>query len=126
MFDQAFPILSTPDLQRALGFYRDLLDATVTYRFPPTGDPVFVSLDIGSSHLGIGHNPTTAAGGDGQRVALWVYATSCDEAVQRLRAGGVTVLAEPADQPWGERVATVQDPDGNTVLIGQRPDPPTD
>ena len=22
MFDQAFPILSTPDLQRALGFYR--------------------------------------------------------------------------------------------------------
>lgn len=125
MFDQAFPILSTPDLQRSLGFYRDLLDGCVSYRFPETGDPVFVSLDLGSSHLGIGHNPATATGGDGQRFVLWVYATSCDEAVQRLRAGGVTVLEEPVDQPWGERVAIVQDPDGNTVMIGQRADPPT-
>jgi uncharacterized glyoxalase superfamily protein PhnB len=27
---------------------------------------------------------------------------------------------EPADQPWGERVARVLDPDGNEVIIGQR------
>jgi lactoylglutathione lyase len=34
----------------------------------------------------------------------------------------VEVVEEPADQPWGERVARVLDPDGNVVLIGQRAD----
>jgi len=54
-------------------------------------------------------------------VVLWVYADDCDAAVDRLRAAGVTVLAEPADEPWGERVARVLDPDGNQVLIGSPP-----
>jgi lactoylglutathione lyase len=31
----------------------------------------------------------------------------------------VEIAEEPADQPWGERVARVLDPDGNLVLIGQ-------
>jgi lactoylglutathione lyase len=35
-----------------------------------------------------------------------------------LRGAGVPVVAEPADQPWGERVASVRDPDGYTVHIG--------
>jgi lactoylglutathione lyase len=30
------------------------------------------------------------------------------------------VLEEPADQPWGERIARVPDPDGNMVIIGAR------
>ncbi len=38
----------------------------------------------------------------------------------RLRGAGVTIVEEPVDQPWGERVARVRDPDGNDVLIGQR------
>ena len=120
MFTEAFPILTGPDLPRALGFYRDLLDATVEYQFPPEGDPVHVALRLGGSHLGLGHDPSVAAGGDDQRCAMWVYADDCDAAVERLRAGGVRVTAEPEDQPWGERVARVLDPDGNEVIIGQR------
>ncbi|MEV4411558.1 hypothetical protein [Catellatospora sp. NPDC049609] len=30
------------------------------------------------------------------------------------------VLAEPAEQPWGERIALVADLDGNTVMLGAR------
>jgi lactoylglutathione lyase len=37
-----------------------------------------------------------------------------------LRDAGVVILEEPTDQPWGERVARVQDPDGNEVIIGAR------
>jgi lactoylglutathione lyase len=123
MFTEAFPIISTPDLQRALGFYRDLLDGEVTYRFPPEGEgePGYVAMDIGSTHLGIALSPDADADAGGQRIALWVYADSCDEAVERLRAGDATVVEEPRDEPWGERVARVLDPDGNEIIVGQRP-----
>jgi lactoylglutathione lyase len=124
MFDEAFPILSTPDLPRALGFYRGLLGGVVTYQFPPTGDPVYVSVDIGRSQLGLGADPEAATGPIRQRFSMWVYAADCDAAIERLRAAGTPIVAEPADQPWGERVATVADPDGNTVIVGQRPTEP--
>ena len=51
MFDDAFPIISTPDLERALGFYRDLLGGVVEYEFPADGEPGYVSLRIGTAHL---------------------------------------------------------------------------
>jgi lactoylglutathione lyase len=38
-----------------------------------------------------------------------------------MRADGVTVLREPTDMPWGERVAYVTDPDGNPVALAQSP-----
>ena len=123
MFTSAFPILSTPDPQRALGFYRDLLDGKVGYQFPPDGDPGYVGLELGASHLGIGLDPTATAGPEGQRMSLWIYADDCDAAVDRLRAAGVAVIDEPADQPWGERIARVHDPDGNVVIIGSAPSP---
>ncbi|MGQ0608917.1 MAG: VOC family protein [Chloroflexota bacterium] len=120
MFTELFPILATADMPRALGFYRDLLGGTIEYEFPgPEGEPAYVSLDIGASHLGIGVSPGGSADG-ARNVSLWVYAGDCDAAVERLRAAGVTVTEEPADQPWGERIARVLDPDGNEVIIGQR------
>jgi lactoylglutathione lyase len=123
VFTEAFPIIATADLERALGFYRDLLDGRVEYRFPPDGQPVYVALNVGSSHLGIAEDAEAQPGAGGQRLALWVYAEDCDAAVERLRAGAATVTEEPADQPWGERVARVLDPDGNEVIVGQRSSP---
>jgi lactoylglutathione lyase len=119
MFTSMFPILVTADLNAALGFYRDLLGATVTYEFPgPDGVPGYVGLELGSSHLGIGRDPEAAAE-PSERFSLWVYADDCDAAIERLRTARVTIVSEPADQPWGERVARVLDPDGNMVIVGQ-------
>ncbi len=120
MLDEMFPILSTPDMSRALGFYRDLVGGTVTYQFPPEGDPGYVAIDIGRSHLGIGQQ-TEPGEQRNDRVALWFYTSDCDAAAARLRDGGAEVLAEPADQPWGERMAIVLDPDGNRLMIATRP-----
>jgi uncharacterized glyoxalase superfamily protein PhnB len=115
-----FPILVTRDLGAALGFYRDLLGGTVTYEFPgPDGEPGYVGLEVGSSHLGIGRDPD-ANDAPSARFSIWAYVDDCDATVERLRAAGVTVVEEPVDQPWGERVARVLDPDGNAVFIGQR------
>jgi lactoylglutathione lyase len=122
MFQEAFPILSTGDMPRSLGFYRDLLGFEVTYQFPPDGEPGYVALELGRSHLGIGLDPELATDGRGgaRRVTLWVYAEDCDAAVEHLRAHGVAVVAEPADQPWGERMAEVADPDGHRVIVASR------
>jgi lactoylglutathione lyase len=32
----------------------------------------------------------------------------------------VPIDDEPTDQPWGERMARVRDPDGNEVIVGSR------
>lgn len=120
MFTSSFPILSSPNLEQAPGFYRDLLGGVVGYQFPPSGEPLYVGLEIGSTHLGLAFDPETKAGPRGQRLSLWVYADDCDAAIDRLRTSGIRVLEEPTDQPWGERVARVHDPDGNEVLVGSR------
>jgi lactoylglutathione lyase len=119
MYDELFPILTTNDMNRALGFYRDLLGAWVDYQFPAEGDPVYVGVRLGPSQFGIGlADPAGETVND--RITLWVYAADVDAAIGQLRAAGVTVVAEPADQPWGERMARVSDPDGNAVIVGQR------
>jgi lactoylglutathione lyase len=119
MFTTIFPIITTNDLPAALAFYRDLLGATVAYEFPgPDGEPGYVGLELGTAHLGIGRDPAATAA-PSPRFSLWVYTDDCDAAVERLRTAGVTIVEEPTDQPWGERVARVLDPDGNLVLVGQ-------
>jgi lactoylglutathione lyase len=121
MISEVFPILSTTDLTRALAFYRDLLGGTVAYEFPgPDGVTVYAGIDIGPSHVGIGFSPYLVDTPRPRAMSLWLYTDDCDGAVEHLRSAGVQVTEEPTDQPWGERVARVLDPDGNEVIIGQR------
>ena len=49
-----FPVLTTADLAASLRFCRGLLGGTLVYQFPAEDPAVFVSLDLGSGHLGIG------------------------------------------------------------------------
>lgn len=119
MADDLFPIVSTADLDASLQFYRDLLGGIVSYESPgPDGRTVYAGLDIGRSHIGLGRDPGAAAGAGS--VDLWVYVDDCDATVERLRTAGVPVLEEPLDQPWGERVALVEDPNGIRVRVGTR------
>ncbi len=121
---RAFPMLSTEDLGRALVFYRDLLGGTETYRFPEGEQPAFVALHLGESEIGLGAIGSAAPlhgqplrPAQGHRIELCVYVDDVDATVERLRAAGVPVLLEPTDQPWGERVAYVADPDGNLLML---------
>ena len=113
MSDRAFPIISVRDLGAVRRFYEDLGFAQ-TYQFPPDGEPGFVTMERGSSSIGIGAGGAT----DDDRFGLWVYVDDVDATLERLRAAGAPVVAEPQDQPWGERVARTRDPDGNLVYLG--------
>jgi lactoylglutathione lyase len=118
-----FPMLSTLDLDRALDFYGGLLGGVETYRIPDE-QPVFVVLRLGDSEIGLGRitgapalhgQPQRPA--QGHRIELCVYVDDVDATVARMRTAGVRVLVEPVDQPWGERIAYVVDPDDNLVML---------
>lgn len=98
-FTAAFPILSTRDVGRLLGFNQGLLDGEIGYRFPADGDPVFVTIRIGEDDLGIAAAEAAPEGTGGQRFAMWIYADDCDAAIERIRAAGVAVVDEPATSP---------------------------
>jgi len=117
-----FPMLSAADLPSSIAFYRDVLGGTLAYGFPED-DPVFVTLRLGESEIGIGglggeplhgraQRPAT-----GHRVELCVYVDDVDAAVATARVASVPVVLEPVDQPWGERIAYLEDPDGNLVML---------
>jgi lactoylglutathione lyase len=117
-----FPILYADDLPRTLDFYRDLVGFSETFRFPDEGEPEFVALELDGSELAIGRAAEPLHGKrlrpvSGHRFELCVYTDDVDAAVERLRGAGVPVLVEPADQPWQERLAYVEDPDSNPVMI---------
>jgi len=118
---ELFPVVATRDLDRALGFYRDLLGGTVSFEFKgPDGSPAYVGVDVGRSHLGIGFVADPAEPPLPRPISLWIYVEDCDAVVGMMRRSGVPIREEPTDQPWGERVARVVDPDGNEVVIGAR------
>jgi lactoylglutathione lyase len=115
-FRDAFPILQSADLERAVAFYTERLGFDLSYGFPES-DPVFVVVTLDSFSLGLARAEGTSESG---RVALWLYCNDVDAELDALRAAGIEVVKEPADTEWGERMASVLDPDGNEVFLGQR------
>jgi lactoylglutathione lyase len=119
---RAFPVLYARDVEAVAGFYARLGFAE-TFRLPaPDGTPGFVALRRDDAELGVTteDSPRLLAGvepGPGPRHELFVYVADVDATVADLRAAGATILREPVDQPWGERVAFAADPEGNVVSL---------
>ena len=111
-FREAFPVLAVGDVERAAAFYVENLGFEQVYRFPTEGEPDFVFLKL--EPLGIG---LAAAEGEDRRMTLCVYTDDVDAAAESLRAAGAEEVDPPADQEWGERMATFRDPDGYLVQV---------
>jgi lactoylglutathione lyase len=116
-FRDAFPIFHTTDIERLAAFYCDQLGFERGYRFPDEGAAAFLVVSLGALSIGL----TRTQGPDEVgRVDLWLYTDDVDREVERLRESGRKVIDEPADREWGERMATVADPDGNLLHLGSR------
>jgi lactoylglutathione lyase len=50
---------------------------------------------------------------------MYVYVDELETTLATLTSAGVAILREAEDMPWGERIATVADPDGNPVALCQ-------
>jgi lactoylglutathione lyase len=55
----------------------------------------------------------------GPRFERYVYVEELQATFDRVAAAGVQVLRDAEDMPWGERIATSADPEGNSVAVCQ-------
>jgi lactoylglutathione lyase len=119
---RAFPVLYAKDVEKVAGFYATL-GFEEHVRLPgPDGGAGFIGLRRDAAELAVvtEDSPRMLAGvepGPGPRHELFVYVEDVDAAVAGSSAAGGSVLKEPADMPWGERVGFVADPEGNVVSL---------
>jgi predicted enzyme related to lactoylglutathione lyase len=110
------PIIVTHDLERLARFYTGVASATETRRTPDVGPTFYLGLRIGDSELGI-VSDGSVAGTPAGRVVLSIEVPDVDAALSRVEAHGGQAPAPANDMPWGQRVAHVQDPDGNALNL---------
>jgi lactoylglutathione lyase len=118
--DRAFPVIFATHVSVTAAFY-EALGFLRHFQLPAHGDPGYVGLRRGVHELAVVDAEWPAdqygtAVGRAPRFEMFVYVEDVDRAVEQLR-DQATVLREPADMPWGERVAYVTDPDGNPVAL---------
>jgi uncharacterized glyoxalase superfamily protein PhnB len=91
-------------LQKAFGFTRGVVlpgtDGQPRYAEMRHGDSVVMLVPKGDA--------TSATGG---AAALYTYVADVDKVLTKARATGAGV-SDAEDRPWGDRTATVTDPDG--------------
>lgn len=129
-------LLSVGDLEQSRRFYGDLLGLSVEMEVPghlleySVGNVSLMlhkdmlhkdassqdagNQDAGNQDAGDANaiRPNPAAGVD-----IYLGVTDVDHAIGWLRTEGVTILEEPATQPWGKRDACVLDPDGYRIHL---------
>ncbi|MFJ8871805.1 VOC family protein [Streptomyces sp. NPDC102473] len=116
------PVILTADQDVLLGFYTKLFGAEEIFRVPEEGPVFYRGLRIGDTDLGLVAK-TDLGTGAAPRMLLSIGVDDVDETLGRVEALGGSVRSGPHDMPWGQRVAHIQDPDGNPVNLTQ-PIPP--
>jgi len=106
------------DVQRALGFYRDLLGFKLVDEFRHEGNPVYARLRSpggdGTIALHLA-GPGTPLASDGVR--LYFEIRELDDFCRKLQAKGFYITQMPRMMPWGWRHAYLNDPDGHEISL---------
>jgi lactoylglutathione lyase len=121
---RTFPVTYAADVEAVASFW-ELLGFRRHVQLPPEGEPGYVGLARnGGGELAVTHRQWALdryglAPGSGPRFEMYVYVDDLDATIAELVKADVTVLRGTEDMPWGERIATVVDPEGNPVALCQ-------
>lgn len=106
------------DVQRALGFYHDLLGFKLIEDFRYEGKPVYARLRAPGGdgtialHLAGPDQPLTSEG-----VRLYFEVRDLDGFCHKLQARDFYITQMPRMMPWGWRHAYLNDPDGHEISL---------
>jgi predicted enzyme related to lactoylglutathione lyase len=103
-------VVSVAQLPSALGFYRDVLG------LQGEDDAGFARLTTGIDEWELLLHERPSAPSDAS-VAVSFAVPDLDATCRSWAERGGVVVDQPADQPWGERMAVVRDPDGHLVCL---------
>ncbi|MDF1595448.1 MAG: VOC family protein [Acidimicrobiia bacterium] len=89
---------------------------------PATRRPDHVSFEFGAFRLTIGvHDEVWGRATDPLRLMINLAVEDIAESFMRLQKLGVPFTRPPESESWGGRIATLSDPDGNTIQLLQLP-----
>jgi len=108
-------IVSVTDLASSQAFYVDLLGFA---HVATQGDMSILRISAGLD-LNLHQRPTTISDA---AVALSFAVDDVDGVCASWAQACGVIIDEPDEQPWGERMAVVRDPDGHIVCLVQRRD----
>jgi catechol 2,3-dioxygenase-like lactoylglutathione lyase family enzyme len=118
------PVVKSTRISRSLAFYTEVLDFQLVGVWPEPTDPAYAILTREGREL---HLSSHAGDGVvGQHLIVLTRDVDADFAAAIARGLDRSARADspihqgPVDQTWGTRDATVDDPDGNTVIFVQR------
>lgn len=104
-------IIFCADVERSVRFYRDALG--LEERDNGGDTEVVVPVADGGS-FGLLLHPGTPE----KTTSLGTFRVAdVDTMIEKLRAAGYRISAEPTDEPWGVRLAGVLDPDGHGLSL---------
>jgi catechol 2,3-dioxygenase-like lactoylglutathione lyase family enzyme len=103
------PTFFVPDLRRSVEWYRDVLGFTVAFLHDE-----YAGVELGRARIHLAQHRPPLRGAAYLRLQSGV-----DEYVAAIEARGQRLTAALKDHDYGMREATVRDPDGNDLYIGQ-------
>jgi PhnB protein len=112
------PYLILKNCAAAIELYKHAFGATEKMRMPrPNGTIAHAEIHMGDSVVMLAdENPEIGAWSiehyGGSPVSLLIYVDDCDAVYKQALGAGASSLREPADQPYGDRMAGVKDPFG--------------
>ena len=118
---EASPSFTVNDLEKSLGWYRDVLGFGVEETWKDDAGKVMgVSLRAGGVSLMLGQDDwkkgRDRAKGEGFRIFCKTKG-SVDALAERIEAKGGRLDHGPTDEPWGVRDISLTDPDGFKITI---------
>ena len=126
------PSLAIRGAAKAIDWYKEVLGAREIMRMPmPDGKIGHAELEFGDSKVMLADEAEewgnfSPAKLGGSAVTLYLYVEDVDGTVNKARSAGATVRMEPADQFYGDRVGSFNDPFGHIWTIAKHVEDVTD
>jgi lactoylglutathione lyase len=117
-------VLFVEDLERAKAFYRDKVGLKLKsedqgFAEFSLDNTTVALLDIPTAQSMVIKDSIAATRPSGARFQVAVYVDNVNAIYEEFKKRGVKFIKAPTDQPWGQRTANFEDPDGNLWEISQ-------